>query len=52
MQQKMHLDELAINKAVLRNYSMCIHFDVLEGLLKDLANDHTILVICKLYKFQ
>lgn len=47
----MHLGELAINKTVLRNYSMYIHFEVLEGLLKGLANDHTIVVICKLYKF-
>jgi hypothetical protein len=44
----MHLDELAINKTILRNYGMYIHFDVLEGFLKGLANDHTILVICKL----
>lgn len=47
----MHLGKLAINKTVPRNYSMYINFEVLEGLLKGLANDHTIVVICKLYKF-
>lgn len=43
----MYLDELVINKIILRNYGMYIYFDVLEGFLKGLVNDYIILVICK-----